>query len=203
MVLQDILGGGTGGRRGLDGMDAVDTYVSNCGLLSAEVCETLYPWRVERTELVPGSGGAGRFRGGLGLLRTYRALADQRTVLYLDQTDPRFAPRGLAGGRPGAPATLDVRSGGRRRRVPTKATAFMPEGAEVTVQTAGGGGWGRPSERDREALEEDVRDGVITRTAAARYGGARDSGRGTTRASIDGTAAPPRRDRTPGRRRSG
>ena len=73
VVLQDILGGGTGGRRGLDGMNAVDTYVSNCGLLSAEVCETLYPWRVERTELIPDSAGAGRFRGGLGLRRTYRA----------------------------------------------------------------------------------------------------------------------------------
>jgi N-methylhydantoinase B len=169
VVLQDILGGGTGGRRGLDGMNAVDTYVSNCGLLSAEVCETLYPWRVERTELIPDSAGAGRFRGGLGLRRTYRALAPQQTVLYIDQTDPRFAPHGLAGGSSGRPAGMRVRGDAIRRGVPTKTTLLIPEGGEVTVETSGGGGWGRPAERDPVALGDDVRDGVVTRRGRAAY----------------------------------
>jgi len=168
VVLQDILGGGTGGRLGLDGLDAVDTYVSNCGLLSAEVCETLYPWRVEETELIADSGGPGRYRGGLGLRRTYRALADQQTVLYIDQTNPTFAPHGLAGGKRGAPSRMRVRMDGRRK-VPTKRTLSVPAGGEITVETAGGGGWGRPSERDPVALAEDLRDGVITRTGAAAY----------------------------------
>jgi N-methylhydantoinase B len=158
VVLQDVLGGGTGGRRGLDGLDAVDTYASNCALLSAEVCETLYPWRVERSELVRGSGGAGRFRGGLGLRRVYRALAGQESVLYIDQTNPDFAPQGLAGGFPGAPSRLALRVGGRRRAVPTKTTTFVPEGAEVVVETAGGGGWGPPEERDRERLAAEGHD---------------------------------------------
>ncbi len=166
VVLQDILGGGTGGRRGLDGMDAVDTYVSNCGLLSAEVCETLYPWRIERTELIPDSGGPGTYRGGLGLRRVYRALQAQPTVLYIDQTNPSFAPSGLAGGEPGRPARMSIRVGGRRTPVPTKTTLVLPEGAEVVVETAGGGGWGPPEERDLEAVARDVRDGVVTRRDA-------------------------------------
>jgi N-methylhydantoinase B len=151
VVLQDVLGGGTGGRRGLDGLDAVDTYASNCALLSAEFCETLYPWRIERSELIRGSGGAGRYRGGLGLRRVYRALIGQETVLYIDQTNPDFAPQGLAGGLPGTPSRLSLRVGRRRRSVPSKTTTFVPEGAEVVVETAGGGGWGPPEERDRGA----------------------------------------------------
>lgn len=147
VVLQDVVGGGSGGRRGLDGLDAVDTYASNCALLSAEVCETIYPWRIERSELVRGSGGAGRYHGGLGLRRAYRALAGQESVLYIDQTNPDFAPQGLAGGLPGAPSRLALRVGGRRRAVPTKTTTFVPEGVEVIVETAGGGGWGPPGER--------------------------------------------------------
>jgi N-methylhydantoinase B len=182
VVLQDILGGGTGGRRGLDGMDAVDTYVSNCGLLSAEVCETLYPWRVERTELVPDSAGAGRFRGGLGLRRTYRALAAQQTVLYIDQTDPRFAPHGLAGGSPGKAARMRIRTDTGRQRVPTKATLLIPEGGEVIVETSGGGGWGPPAERDRAALEDDLRDGIVTRRGRADYAPDPSKGARTRRA---------------------
>ncbi len=170
VVIQDILGGGTGGRRGLDGMDAVDTYISNCGLLPAEVCETLYPWRVERTELIPDSGGAGRYRGGLGLRRTYRALAEQQTVLYIDQTNEGFAPHGLAGGAPGRPARMRVRADGVRR-VPTKTTLVVPAGSEVTVETAGGGGWGPPPARDPSALAADLRDGVVTRAGEASYRG--------------------------------
>lgn len=169
VVLQDILGGGTGGRRGLDGLDAVDTYVSNCGLLSAEVCETLYPWRVERTELIADSGGPGAFRGGLGLRRVYQALAAQQTVLYIDQTNPEFAPHGLLGGRPGRSSRMFLRVDGRVRRVPTKTTLVVPAGAEVVVETAGGGGWGPPSERDPASLAADVRDGAVGAKGAETY----------------------------------
>lgn len=173
VVLQDILGGGTGGRRGLDGMDAVDTYVSNCGLLSAEVCETLYPWRIERTELIADSGGPGRFRGGLGLRRAYRALETQPSVLYIDQTKPAFAPHGLLGGHPGRSSRIFLRVDGRARRVPTKTTLTVPAGGDVVVETAGGGGWGPPSERDPDALAADVRDGVVTARGSKAYAGRR------------------------------
>lgn len=170
VVLQDVVGGGTGGRRGLDGMDAVDTYASNCALLSAEVCETLYPWRIERSELIPDSGGPGTFRGGSGLRRVYRALATQESVLYIDQTIPDFAPQGVAGGHTGRPARLSLRRRGRTRRIPTKTTMHVPEGSEVVVETAGGGGWGSPADRSCELLVADLRDGVVTRRGGRAYG---------------------------------
>jgi N-methylhydantoinase B len=166
VVLQDILGGGGGGRRGIDGLDAIDTHVSNCALLPAEVCETLYPWRIERSELVRGSGGPGTFRGGLGIRRVYRALERQPTVLYVDQTNPAFAPAGVEGGRSGRPSSISLRVGGRRRRLPTKTTLEVPEGAEVIVETAGGGGWGPPAARDPDAVRRDARDGLVSRRDA-------------------------------------
>jgi len=168
VVLQDILGGGGGGRPGIDGLDAVDTHVSNCALLPAEVCETLYPWRVERSELVAASGGDGASRGGLGIRRVYRALQSQPTVLYIDQTNPAFAPPGASGGEPGRQATIALRVRGRRRRLPTKATLEVPEGAEVIVETAGGGGWGPAETRDPESRRRDVRDGVARRARRQR-----------------------------------
>jgi N-methylhydantoinase B len=168
VVLQDILGGGGGGRRGLDGLDAIDTHVSNCALLPAEVCETLYPWRIERTELVRDSGGPGAFRGGLGIRRVYRALERQPTVLYIDQTDPAFAPSGLGGGEAGRPASIRLRVDGSRRRIPTKTTLEVPAGAEVVVETAGGGGWGPAVDRDPDAVRRDLRDGVVSRASPER-----------------------------------
>src|SRR5262249_61905805 len=86
-VISDIIGGGMGGHAHGDGLDAVDTHGGNCALLSAEVMETLSPFRVLRTELVDGSGGAGQYRGGLGIPRDYEHLAE-RSVLraYLQRT---------------------------------------------------------------------------------------------------------------------
>ena len=155
VVLQDVVGGGTGAhgpRRfpdgrlepGGDGLDGVDTHLSNVGLLSAEVCELEYPWRLVRSELIAGSAGRGRWSGGRGLRRTYevRAVA-QSVVLYCEQTDPRFRPWGAAGGEDGAPTRLIVRDPlGRRIRVRPKSTLRLEPGSTVTIETGGGGGYG-------------------------------------------------------------
>ncbi len=154
-VLQDVVGGGSGAhgaRRypdgrvapGGDGLDAVDTHLSNVGLLSAEVCEVEYPWRLVRSELIRHSAGNGRWRGGRGMRRTYEVLAEpQRVVLYCEQTDPRFRPWGAAGGEDGTPTRLIVRTpSGRRIRVPSKGTVTLAPGSTVTIETGGGGGFG-------------------------------------------------------------
>lgn len=155
VVLQDVVGGGTGAhgpRRfpdgrlepGGDGLDGVDTHLSNVGLLSAEVCELEYPWRLIRSELIGGSAGRGRWSGGRGLRRTYevRAVA-QSVVLYCEQTDPRFRPWGAAGGEDGTPTRLIVRDpSGRRIRVRGKGTLRLEPGSTVTIETGGGGGYG-------------------------------------------------------------
>ena len=98
-LLADILGGGGGARRDAPGDDGIDPYCSNCAILPAEIAELEYPWRIERTELVEGSGGAGRMRGGMGLRRDYRLLADVSDgMYYVEQTVPEFAARGREGG---------------------------------------------------------------------------------------------------------
>ncbi len=87
VVLQDVVGGGTGAHAGGPGLDGVDTHLSNVGLLPAEVCETEYPWRLVRSELLPRSAGRGRWRGGLGVRRTYEVLGSSpagRPVLRAD-----------------------------------------------------------------------------------------------------------------------
>jgi N-methylhydantoinase B len=150
-VIQDVVGGGSGGhgprgdRPGGPGLDGVDTYMSNVALLPAEVCETEYPWRIVRSELVEGSGGRGRFDGGRGLRRTYEVLGDasQPVVLYCEQTDPRFKPKGASGGGDGTPTRLEVRDrGGRRMRARSKETITLEPGSTVTIVTGGGGAWG-------------------------------------------------------------
>ena len=93
-LLADILGGGGGARRDAAGDDGIDPYCSNCAILPAEIAELEYPFRIERTELVDGSGGAGRMRGGMGLRRDYRLLADVCDgMYYVEQTVARVRGR--------------------------------------------------------------------------------------------------------------
>src|ERR1051326_8674274 len=83
-----------------DGVDAVQVHMTNTSNLPVEALEVEYPLRVERYELIPNSGGAGKFRGGLGIRRIYRALADG-TSFRSKGDRARFAPWGLAGGMAG------------------------------------------------------------------------------------------------------
>ncbi|MEX2135642.1 MAG: hydantoinase B/oxoprolinase family protein [Chloroflexota bacterium] len=156
VVIQDVVGGGSGAhgphgdRPGGPGTDGVDTYMSNVALLPAEVCEIEYPWRLVRSELVDGSEGRGRWHGGRGLRRTYQVLgeASQRVVLYCEQTNPAFRPRGAAGGGGGTSTRLEVRDPrGGLLPVASKATVTLDPGSTVTIITGGGGGWGAPGRR--------------------------------------------------------
>lgn len=117
-VIADILGGGMGGAPGADGLNAVDSHGGNCALLSAEVMETLSPIRVLRTELVPGSGGKGQYRGGLGIERDYEILSGVSIVSgYNQQTRTDTAPWGYAGGLSGATAALIQNPGTQTRSI--------------------------------------------------------------------------------------
>ncbi len=161
-LVTDLLGGGMGGRNGLDGLDGVDVYLSNCGLLPVEVCEMDAPVRIETTELVPDSGGEGKYRGGLAIRRDYRILAESAYVnVYFDQGNPEFAPWGLLGGKSGAPAQLVVNIGTayEERLKMLKAHLTLKKHDMLTMISSGGGGYGDPRERSPERIREDVRDG--------------------------------------------
>jgi N-methylhydantoinase B len=144
-LLADILGGGGGARRGIPGDDGIDPYCSNCAILPAEIAELEYPWRIERTELVEGSGGPGEARGGLGLRRDYRLLADTSDgMYYVEQTTPGFAARGREGGGAGSPGAVWVHRAGSERpeTLPGKGYIHLRRGDVLSLVGAGGGGFG-------------------------------------------------------------
>ncbi len=118
-VIADIIGGGMGGAEGLDGLNAIDSHGGNCAILSAEIMETLSPVRVRETVLVEGSGGHGKFRGGLGIRRDYEVLASDGILTgYCQQTRPDTAPWGLHGGGTGGLAALHPQPGHAAGRKP-------------------------------------------------------------------------------------
>ncbi len=164
-VMAEVVGGGAGAHAGADGLDGVDTYMSNVGLMPIEVAETTYAVRVLRTELIPGSQGLGTFNGGLGIRREYLVLdAPQTATLYAEQTDPRFRPQGARGGLAGAPSRITVTLPDGSVLPPiTKFTRRLPPGTIVRVETAGGGGFGDPGGRPGARQADDLADGLISR----------------------------------------
>jgi N-methylhydantoinase B len=163
-VLLSILGGGTGAMDGADGASALDAHMSNCALIPAEVIESVYPLRVECCSLVPDSGGAGRWRGGLGLRVDLRVLgSDPLSVrVETEQAVALTAAPGLEGGRPGTAADVRLDDAGRTTPLPAKGTTVVKPGQIVSVRSGGGGGYGDPALRDVSSIERDRRAGFAT-----------------------------------------
>ncbi|MCC6830896.1 MAG: hydantoinase B/oxoprolinase family protein [Thermoleophilia bacterium] len=132
---------------------------------SSEVLEARHPLRVEATELVTDSGGAGRSRGGPGVRARYRVLSDTRMTAIVERT--RTPPRGGAGGSPGLPNAMEVRFPDGRREQHGKVTDLaLPAGTVVELCSGGGGGYGPPAERPSGAVHTDVAQGYITEARA-------------------------------------
>jgi N-methylhydantoinase B len=123
-ILVDMISGCWGGRPDQDGIDAITNPSQNLSNTPVEVLERQHPVRIEEYGLVPDSGGAGRFRGGLGLRRSYRLLAEE-AVLQLRADRLRFSPYGLAGGEPGGLAGNWLGEDKAMRAVPGKLTTTM------------------------------------------------------------------------------
>ena len=157
------LPGGWGGRPGSDGPDVVDFPVANLNNTPIEAMEMQFPLRVERYELRADSGGEGRFRGGLGLRRDIQALVPLDLSVRAERH--RFAPRGIFGGGDGKMGEFVVtRTDGRTVKLPCKAAGIqLAAGDVLTVLTPGGGGYGRPEERDPALTQRDLRQGKVTR----------------------------------------
>jgi N-methylhydantoinase B len=162
----ETVGGGFGGRQGADGMDGVHVHMSNTLNTPAEVLETAYPLRVRRYAYRPDSGGAGEFRGGLGLRRDIEALVDGVAFSLLADRR-RHRPYGLAGGDDGAAGVDELvrADADEADRIPPKSTHDLDAGDVVRVRTPGGGGVGDPAERDSTALARDLRLGKVSAAA--------------------------------------
>jgi len=145
-VYYETIGGGQGGRPGRAGMSGVHTNMTNTADTPAEALERSLPLRVRRFSLRAGSGGAGRFAGGDGIVRELEVLAP--AVLTLLTERRVSAPWGLAGGAPGAAGEnwlLPAGDESRARRLPDKCTVRLEPGDVVRILTPGGGGWGLPA----------------------------------------------------------
>jgi 5-oxoprolinase (ATP-hydrolysing) len=138
----ETIGGGAGALLGCDGASGVHTHMTNTRITDAEVLESRYPVRLLEFSLRRGSGGAGRWRGGDGLVRRFRFLAPVRASLLTERR--ATVPYGLAGGAPGRPGrNALVRADGRGEELPPHASADLDAGDELIVETPGGGGFGR------------------------------------------------------------
>ena len=135
--------GGAGAGPDFDGCDAVQTHMTNSRLTDPEVLEWRFPVRLDAFSIRRGSGGAGRQRGGDGVIRRVRFLAPMTAVLLANRR--RIAPFGLCGGAPGAVGENWVeRSDGTREAYAGKVSVRMQPQHVFVIRTPGGGGYGKP-----------------------------------------------------------
>lgn len=164
---------GYGGWGALAGMDGPGPFRTNCHgdtrVIPAEVLEATYPVRVDAFELRPDSGGAGEFRGGLGLTKRYTVLAPLTVSTGFERS--RCPPWGVLGGSDGDASRVIIEQPGEAGEVVLKDERPVAQGGRVIVETGGGGGYGPPVKRSADAIARDIRYGYVSPQAAKKdYG---------------------------------
>jgi N-methylhydantoinase B len=154
----EIYGSAYGGSASQDGTSGTTVHLSNIYVTPIEIVETEYPCRITRFEMIPGSGGDGRHRGGLAFRREYELLQPAMVIFRGDRAVR--PPKGVAGGQPGSLSRFILNPGGDdEQEMPITTRVDLEAGARVRFEAAGGGGYGDPAERDPKAREEDLRQG--------------------------------------------
>lgn len=136
----ETLGGGMGGRKGLAGVGGVHTHMSNTRNTPIEAIEHYLPVRIRQYRLREGSGGAGAYPGGEGLVREYELLCDAEMTIISERRNS--SPYGLAGGTPGRPGRNTLVRDGVETILPGKTRLDLRAGDRVRIETPGGGGYG-------------------------------------------------------------
>jgi N-methylhydantoinase B len=152
-------GGGFGARPDKDGMDGVHS-VSNTKNTPIEELELNYPIIMRKYALRENSEGAGKFRGGLGITREFEFLTDATFATVSDRH--KFRPWGIAGGGEAQRTEFYLISGDEKELLRTKTVGKAKRGDVLSIQTAGGGGYGDPKERPERNVKEDIEDGKIS-----------------------------------------
>ncbi|MDQ3645988.1 MAG: hydantoinase B/oxoprolinase family protein [Actinomycetota bacterium] len=155
----ETIGGGFGARAAKDGLDGVQTHVTNTSNLPVESLEDEYPLLVERYELAPDSGGAGRWRGGLAIRRDIRVI-DHEAAFEVSTSRRLSAPWGLFGGHEGGRARVMI--DGQPIDSGTRGHTRLQSGQVVSVVTGGSGGYGDPRKRDRTLIKRDLSDAKLS-----------------------------------------
>lgn len=138
----ETIAGGMGGRSGANGANAVHTHMTNTLNTPVEAIERELPVMVESYFIKKGSGGAGSFPGGDGIVRQYRFLEDSHVSLITERRERR--PWGMQGGENGKSGQNTLVSGGEEKKLPAKCSIAVKAGEAVRIETPGGGGWGTP-----------------------------------------------------------
>jgi N-methylhydantoinase B len=188
-VQYEIIAGGAGARANKDGASGITVNQSNAMIAPVEIIESEFPTRLLRFALIRDSGGAGRFRGGLGIVREYLNLEDARfSIRSMKHVIP---PNGCAGGGTGQPGDIWINPGtAEAKRLPTRYADYpLRKGDVFRLDTPGGGGHGDPATRDPQRVLDDLAEGYISPEAAERQYGVVRKDDGT----LDATATAARR----------
>lgn len=164
--------GGIGATARMDGVSIVAPHLNNCPLPGVETYEVEYPVRYICREVRADSGGAGKYRGGLGQVLRYKVLQPDLSLVFSSQKTV-IAPQGRNGGLPGACARWVVNEGTDTEVEvgASNGSYSLQVGDVITVYTPGGGGFGNPSDRPRSLIEADLAQGFVTSEGAHRdYG---------------------------------
>ncbi|MCB1739199.1 MAG: hydantoinase B/oxoprolinase family protein [Gammaproteobacteria bacterium] len=171
-VYLETVGGGIGARGSTDGMDAAHVHITNSLNMPAEAVELEYPLRVDEYALIPDSGGAGRYRGGLGIARQVRILENDTT--FSGRADGfKTAGAGVQGGLPPGPCRVVRNHGTNQAQIldPKQRLLRLSAGESIRMETPGGAGLGEPAMRSAKALALDLlEEKVSLERALADYG---------------------------------
>jgi len=169
-VYLETLGGGFGGRDDRDGKDGVQVHITNTSNLPVEAIEMEYPLLVEEYGLIPDSGGAGTWRGGMGLRRVVRPVGHDCLFTGIGERF-RNRPWGVFGARPGTAGRFlfEGDDGGETPLGTKPGDRVLRADQRAVIETPGAGGYGRPEERDPEKIAEDRRSGKFTDAYISRW----------------------------------
>lgn len=162
----ETIGGGSGGRPTGDGVDGVHVNMTNTMNTPIEALEAYLPLRFDSYSLIPDSGGAGKYRGGCGIERSWSLLSSNATLSILAERT-KNPPWGIKGGQPGALGVYWLhKKTGQKIKLPSKTTVKIMEGDKLIIRTPGGGGYGNPHERLPSDVLRDLQNGFITKNSA-------------------------------------
>ena len=169
-VYLETLGGGMGGRYSKDGKDGVQVHLTNTSNLPVEAIEMEYPLRVEEYSFVENSGGAGKYRGGLGIRRIIRPIAHKCEFSGVGERF-KHSPWGVFGGKPGKPGKFFIQhKNGKITKLSSKSSSiYTTEKDAIIMETPGAGGYGDPKKRSKENLLKDKISGKFSNSFIKKY----------------------------------
>jgi len=167
-LYSNSLPSGQGANRKGDGATLFISALAFSQLASVELMESKNPMLFRNWEFIPDSAGTGKFRGGMGWNYHYEVTRDSKMIATVEQTtSPAW---GHSGGGKGLPFALELTYPDGRTEFKRKVTDHpIPKGTQIRIQAGGGGGYGRPEERDVSQIRNDLRDGLISESAARKH----------------------------------